>query len=87
MLTDLIVGARAVVDAARKPGARFDYDAPIEGLRAVDRYTLEIRLTDVDYTLLERLASWRAFARGARGDRGARPRHIGRRRSALARIG
>jgi len=61
-LTDLIVGARAVVDAARKPGARFDYDAPIDGLRAVDRYTLEIRLTDVDYTLLERLASWRALA-------------------------
>ncbi|MET0732320.1 MAG: ABC transporter substrate-binding protein, partial [Casimicrobiaceae bacterium] len=62
VLTDLIVGARAVVDAARTPGARFDYDAPIEGLRAVDRYTLEIRLTDVDYTLLERLASWRALA-------------------------
>ena len=61
-LTDLIVGARAVVDAARKPGARFDYDAPIEGLRAVDRYILEIRLTDVDYTLLERLADWRALA-------------------------
>ncbi|MEO5764732.1 MAG: ABC transporter substrate-binding protein [Casimicrobiaceae bacterium] len=61
-LTELVVGARAVVDAARKPGARFDYDVPIEGLRALDRYTLEIRLTDVDYTLLERLASWRALA-------------------------
>ena len=61
-LTDLIVGARAAVDAARKPGGRFDYDAPMEGLRPVDRYTLEIRLTDVDYTLLERLASWRALA-------------------------
>ena len=62
VLTDLIVGARGVVDAARKPGARFDYDAPIEGLRALDRYTLEIRLTAVDYTLLPRLASWRALA-------------------------
>jgi ABC-type transport system substrate-binding protein len=61
-LTDLIVGARAVVDAARKPGGRFDYDAPIQGLRAVDRHTLEIRLTEVDYTLLEQLASWRALA-------------------------
>ena len=61
-LTDLIVGARAAVDAARKPGTRFDYDAPIEGLRAIDSHTLEIRLTAVDYTLLERLASWRAFA-------------------------
>ena len=28
-LTDLIAGARSVVDAARKPGAHFDYDAPI----------------------------------------------------------
>jgi len=61
-LTDLIVGARAAVDAARKPGTHFDYDAPIEGLRAIDSHTLEIRLTGVDYTLLERLASWRAFA-------------------------
>ncbi len=55
-LTDLIVGARAVVDAARKPGAKLDYDAPIEGLRAFDRYTLQIRLASPDYTLLERLA-------------------------------
>jgi len=55
-LTDLIEGARAVVDAARKPGAKFDYDAPMAGLRALDRYTLQIRLTSVDYTLLERLA-------------------------------
>src|SRR5262249_19175442 len=36
-LTELIVGARPVVDAARKPGARMNYDAPIEGLRALDR--------------------------------------------------
>ena len=34
-LTDLFAGARAVVDAARKPGGRFDYDAPIEGIRAL----------------------------------------------------
>ena len=43
-LADLIVGARPVVDAARKPGAHFDYDAPMAGLRALDRYTLQIRL-------------------------------------------
>src|SRR5215470_17169605 len=55
-LTELIVGARAVVDAARKPGAKMDYDAPIEGLRAIDRYTLQIRLHSPDYTLLERMA-------------------------------
>ncbi|GIK86838.1 MAG: heme-binding protein [Betaproteobacteria bacterium] len=61
-LTDLIVGARAVVDAARRPGGRFDYDAPIEGLRALDRHTLAIRLVAPDYTLLERLAAWRSLA-------------------------
>jgi ABC-type transport system substrate-binding protein len=55
-LTDLFVGARPIVDAARKPGGRFDYDAPIAGLATPDRYTLVIRLTHADYTLLERLA-------------------------------
>lgn len=55
-LADLIVGARPVVDAASKPGAHFDYDAPMAGLRALDRYTLQIRLTRADYTLQERLA-------------------------------
>ncbi len=61
-LTDLVVGARPVVDAARKPGARFDYDAPIDGLRALDRHTLQIRLVRADYTLLERLAGLTAMA-------------------------
>jgi ABC-type transport system substrate-binding protein len=55
-LTDLFAGARPVVDAARKPGARLDYDAPIAGLRAIDRHTLQLKLTHVDYTLLEQLA-------------------------------
>jgi oligopeptide transport system substrate-binding protein len=61
-LTDLIVGARAVVDVARKPGGKFDYDAPIEGLRAIDRHVLQFRLTKVDYTLLEQLAVLSLFA-------------------------
>jgi ABC-type transport system substrate-binding protein len=38
MLADLIVGMRAVVDAASKPGAKFDYDAPVEGLQRHDRH-------------------------------------------------
>jgi oligopeptide transport system substrate-binding protein len=61
-LTDLIEGARPIVDAARKSGAKFNYDAPISGLRALDRYTLQIRMTSVDYTLLERLAGLAAMA-------------------------
>jgi oligopeptide transport system substrate-binding protein len=61
-MTDAIVGARAVVDAARKPGAHFDYDAPVAGLSAPDRYTLRIALNAPDYTLLERLAGLRTMA-------------------------
>ncbi len=48
IVTDLIVGARPVVDAARASG-KFDYDRPIEGLRALDRYTLQIRLSEQNY--------------------------------------
>jgi oligopeptide transport system substrate-binding protein len=77
-LTDLIVGARPVIDAARKAG-RFDYDAPIEGLQAVDRHTLRLRLTSVDYTVLERLAVLGTYAvarevvESAGSDIGAKP--------------
>src|SRR5664279_759275 len=49
--TDLIVGMRALVDAARKPGAHFDYDAPVEGLRALDRFTLQFKFTGVNYPI------------------------------------
>ena len=55
-VTDLIEGARPVIDAAKKPGAKFDYDAPIAGLRALDSHTLQLRLLQPDYTILERLA-------------------------------
>jgi len=61
-LTDLIEGARQVVDAAKKPGAKFDYDAPVSGLLATDSHTLQLRLTQSDYTLLERLATLPSMA-------------------------
>jgi ABC-type transport system substrate-binding protein len=61
-MTDLIEGARPVVDAARKAGAKFDYDAKIGGLVALDRYTLQIKLNEPDYTILERLAVLPTFA-------------------------
>ena len=51
VLTDLIVGARPVIEAAKKNG-KLDYDAPIEGLRAVDRYTLQIRMSEPNYPSL-----------------------------------
>jgi len=48
IIADLIIGARPVVDAAAKAG-KFDYDRPIEGLKALDRYTLQLRLSEVNY--------------------------------------
>ena len=76
--TDAIAGARAVVDAARKPGSKFDYDAPIDGLRALDRYTIQIRLVEPNYSIVEtQLAAIFAVARevvtAAGGDIAARP--------------
>ena len=50
------VGADAVVEKARKTGS-FDYDAPIEGLRAIDRYTLRFELVFPDYELLSNLTT------------------------------
>ncbi|MGZ5079760.1 MAG: ABC transporter substrate-binding protein [Usitatibacter sp.] len=43
-----IKGADEAVAAARATG-KFDYDRPIEGLRALDRYTLRIILNDTDF--------------------------------------
>jgi ABC-type transport system substrate-binding protein len=55
------VGADALVAQARRSG-RFDYDAPLEGLRAIDRYTLGIRLTAPSYDLLSDLTTVTAGA-------------------------
>ena len=75
-VTDLIVGMRAVVDAARKPGAKFDYDARVEGLRAIDRYTLQLTFTDEQYAVALGLLVIEAVARevveAAKGDIQAR---------------
>ncbi len=41
------VGADAVVAKAKETG-KFDYDAPIEGLQALDRYTMRFKLKHAD---------------------------------------
>ena len=75
--SDIVVGAREVVDAASKPGAKFDYDRPIEGLRATDRYTLQLRLTEPNFPIIEdnlvRGAVAREVVEAAHGDIRARP--------------
>ena len=50
------VGADAVV-AKEKETGKFDYDAPIEGLQALDRYTLRFKLNFPDYELLANLTT------------------------------
>ena len=46
-----VVGAEAVLAKAKAAG-RLDYDAPIEGLKALDRYTLRLTLKEPDYVML-----------------------------------
>ena len=78
-----IRGGDAAMKAAKESG-RFDYDRPIEGLQALDRYTIRIRLANSDYSFPYVLAmpchgrarprSGRALRRGHRAPpRGHRP--------------
>lgn len=61
VLDGKVVGADAIVAAARKPGGKFDYDAPMEGLRALDRYTVELKLKAPDYDMLYQMSQpWMA---------------------------
>jgi ABC-type transport system substrate-binding protein len=48
-----IVGAAQLRERALKDRQPFDYDAPIEGLRALDRYTLQLRLEEPRPRLLQ----------------------------------
>ena len=51
-----LVGLDPVLALARTSG-RLDFDAPIEGLKALDRYTLQIRFKDPDYGFQHWLAT------------------------------
>jgi oligopeptide transport system substrate-binding protein len=51
-----LFGADPVVAAAKATG-KFDYDAPIEGLQATDRYTLRLKLNFPSYDLLSDLTT------------------------------
>jgi oligopeptide transport system substrate-binding protein len=56
ILDGRFVGADAVVARAKETG-RFDYDAPIEGLQAIDRHTIRLKLNFADYELLSNLST------------------------------
>jgi len=51
VMENKIVGLDAQAARAAQSG-HFDYDAPVSGLKIVDRYTLRITLTHPDYTFL-----------------------------------
>jgi ABC-type transport system substrate-binding protein len=61
----IIAGSDEALAKARKAN-RFDYDAPIEGLKAIDRYTFQIRLTKPYYVFIYNLADCRVSCAVAR---------------------
>jgi len=77
ILTDLILGARPVVEDAKKKG-KFNFDAPIEGLKALDRYTYQIRMKEPNYPSVRDVLGFvgavpREVVDDAKGDIRARP--------------
>jgi ABC-type transport system substrate-binding protein len=60
-----VAGADEALARARKAN-KFDYDAPIAGLRELDRYTLQITLTHPFYTFIYNLADCRVSCAVAR---------------------
>lgn len=64
LLEDSLIGGKEAYNRAKTAG-RFDYDSPIEGIRVLDRYALQVRLKAPDYNLLYIMAmpATAAFAR------------------------
>jgi len=61
----VIAGSEQAIERARKTG-KFDYDAPMEGLKALDRYTWQIKLTAPFYNFIYNLADCRSSCAVAR---------------------
>jgi oligopeptide transport system substrate-binding protein len=51
-ISDKLAGTAALVEAAKKSG-KFDYDTPIEGLKALDRYTVQMKFVKPAYTTVD----------------------------------
>ncbi|MFL5506081.1 MAG: ABC transporter substrate-binding protein, partial [Gemmatimonadales bacterium] len=60
-----LVDSEKVIAAARKAN-RFDYDAAYEGVKALDRYTWQIRMEKPNYTWIYNLADCRVTCAVAR---------------------
>jgi oligopeptide transport system substrate-binding protein len=59
-----LVGADALTVDAKKTG-KFDYDKPIDGLKALDRYTVQMQFVKPSYTTVEEMQqyNWSPVAR------------------------
>jgi len=57
LLEQKIIGLAALRQAALDSGQPFDYDRPIEGLRALDRHTLQVHMEDPNPRFLELLCA------------------------------
>lgn len=51
LFEDRIIGLDEFVAAAKKSG-KYDYDAPVEGLKVVDKYTISFKLREPDYNFI-----------------------------------
>jgi ABC-type transport system substrate-binding protein len=60
-----VVGAEAAVARARRTG-RFDYDAPLEGLKTLDRYTFQVKIREPIYIFVYNFADCRIACAVAR---------------------
>src|SRR6476659_7898273 len=60
-----VVGADHAAEKARKSG-KFDYDAPIEGLKVVDKYTFQVKIKKPMYTFIYKFADCRIACAVAR---------------------
>lgn len=47
-------GMQVLIEQAKKSG-KFNYDAPVEGIQTPDRYTLRLKLNEIDYNLTMKL--------------------------------
>ncbi len=61
----IVVGTDAAMAKARKDN-KLDYDAPLEGLQVLDRYTLRIKLNEPFYNFIYNLADCRVSCAVAR---------------------
>ncbi|MGI9133194.1 MAG: ABC transporter substrate-binding protein, partial [Rhodoferax sp.] len=61
-----LIGMDELRRAAEKPGAQFDYDKEVEGIRALDRYTLQFKMQETRPRFIYQLADASVFGAVAR---------------------